>query len=409
MSANNGSFPGAGQGNWWERANYGGQGQAPAAPGGAGGMVTGYPGSTQWFQGQQANYPGTAPGGTDWLRNMQQWQQYIRQQQTAAPGTLGGGLGYGQQGGLAAPQPPGADPLRQQQGGLYGTGGDYLRGGPTALPLGGSQENATPSQPTAGNLGNDALRQGGGAPQGTLPAVDTGSAANQQTTPDAVRWYASTGATGPGPGATWGDFQQGNPDYQAGAGDPLRFGQAPPAPTPGPTDALRSAPPATNTDQTVRIAMQNGRPPTTQTTTAAQLATTQGPATTTPTVPDTGSAAGTQATIGGGPSGAGPVRQINEALVKAYYTNKNPGAFWQQAGQILAGGDRNFEQFFVGNFDRYMAQYLQAAEGNQDLQLSDWLTGPMGEQIRRDYLMQAPEQRGLDYRRTDPGRFDMRY
>ena len=116
---------------------------------------------------------------------------------------------------------------------------------------------------------------------------------------------------------------------------------------------------------------------------------------------------------GGGWWNADPSARIRDVGddMGAYYTQDNPRAFWGQAGQKVAGGNRMFENFWNQNFDRYMQQYLQDAEKseNQNMTLDDWLTGKQAGQINTEFQLQAPQARGVDSRLYDKGRFDTSY
>lgn len=106
-----------------------------------------------------------------------------------------------------------------------------------------------------------------------------------------------------------------------------------------------------------------------------------------------------------------PIRPLTDPTMGAYYTQDNPMAFWRQAGQMFSGGNSPFESFWNQNFDRYMARFLQDAEKseNKNLTLDQWLTGGMGNEIATQFQLQAPQQRGIDRRLYDPGRFDTSY
>jgi len=103
-----------------------------------------------------------------------------------------------------------------------------------------------------------------------------------------------------------------------------------------------------------------------------------------------------------------PLRSL-DALTKAYYTNENPGAYWQQVANQQAGGNQNWSDYYQRHFSQYMAEYLKAAEQNQNLQFPDWVTGNVANQVNQGFQLQAPELRNLDYRRTDAGRFNAGY
>ena len=104
---------------------------------------------------------------------------------------------------------------------------------------------------------------------------------------------------------------------------------------------------------------------------------------------------------------AAPTRQVGTEY-KPYYTNENPRAYWGQVGQGFGMG-ATFEDFWNRNYDKYQQQFLQWAEGKPDAQFPDFVTGALGDQVKRDFALQAPQARGIDPRLYDKGRFDTSY
>jgi hypothetical protein len=109
-------------------------------------------------------------------------------------------------------------------------------------------------------------------------------------------------------------------------------------------------------------------------------------------------------------TGTDPIRNVG-VPTKPYYTNQDPRAFWGQIGQQVAGGNSVFENYWNQNFDKYHQQFLQSAEGQENMnnQFPDWVTGNVAGKVQQGFLLQDARQRGIDSRLYDKGRFDTSY
>lgn len=108
-----------------------------------------------------------------------------------------------------------------------------------------------------------------------------------------------------------------------------------------------------------------------------------------------------------------PLRLIASAEDKPFYTPGVPGNhatdFWQQVGQMVAGGNKNFLDFWNANYNRVEAMFWKAAEENKQLQFPDFVTGQIAQMIMDDYESLPPQQRGINSALYDKGRYDTRY
>lgn len=109
-----------------------------------------------------------------------------------------------------------------------------------------------------------------------------------------------------------------------------------------------------------------------------------------------------------------PIRNIADLGMKQAYTNEKPREFWSQVGQQIGGGNLSWQNYWDSVYNQYYAQYLADVDAGGTANASpilfpDWVTGAVGDKALKGYHALAPEQRGIDPRKYDSGRFDTRF
>ena len=96
----------------------------------------------------------------------------------------------------------------------------------------------------------------------------------------------------------------------------------------------------------------------------------------------------------------GADQSYNTSPVSGTIREQNPQLAYTQYGQQIGIGDQDspFNNWFFQQYPRFQRAYGQATLQNPFITIDDFLkTLPSLQQVQRQYMMQAPRQRGLDY------------
>lgn len=86
----------------------------------------------------------------------------------------------------------------------------------------------------------------------------------------------------------------------------------------------------------------------------------------------------------GGVTGANVLRPLTDDL-RAYYTTEDPSAYFRQYSGALADPNGNRGRYLQSKFSQAFADYLRAAEGNDQLLFPDFLTAQYGQGLLRGF------------------------